>query len=210
WLYAFESPHAEWWERTSAAMWIRMFEAARKFRIPVSARLVRLMRSTLFYETIAARLHTGIDMERQSFRYQRDARKRSLQRMFDRIAKFRPGQVAFGIARGIEYTRRLMYRVEKFGDTADPTFIAVVNKASYSAIELLRLAIAIVSVTALGVGLAFAISYFEGRPLVTVFEQVMVLTRSPFYWIVLLPLLFRTFRLIQFRLFDADNVEQQV
>jgi ubiquinone biosynthesis protein len=80
WQYGFESAHPAWWERSSAGMWIGMLELTRKFGIPVTIDTVRLVRSSLLYDTIAARLCATIDMQREFQRYRRGARRRALRR----------------------------------------------------------------------------------------------------------------------------------
>ena len=54
-LYAFRSKHAQWWERTSAKIWIRFLQLAREYQVPLNLNTLKMIRSTLLYETIAAR-----------------------------------------------------------------------------------------------------------------------------------------------------------
>ena len=53
-----------WQERTSAAQWIGMIRLARKFRIVLDNRVLRLVRATLLVESTAVRLQHDIDFER--------------------------------------------------------------------------------------------------------------------------------------------------
>jgi len=90
WQYGFESKYPEWWERSSAGMWIGMLDLTRRFNIPVTIDTIRLVRSSLLYDTIAARLCDTIDMQREFDRYRRSARRRALQREWTGTGPERP------------------------------------------------------------------------------------------------------------------------
>jgi predicted unusual protein kinase regulating ubiquinone biosynthesis (AarF/ABC1/UbiB family) len=210
WLYAFESRSSEWWERTSAAMWIRMFEATRRFRIPVNARMVRLMRSTLLYETIAARLDDTIEMEKLFLRYEGDAERRALERLYYSITRFRPGRLVLEAERLVETGRRLVHRIEALADDPTARFQSVLSKASHAASAVLRLAFVMGLVTFAGFCFVYGRTYFAGEPAAALFQNLRVVAASPIYWAIAILLSLRTMRVIQFRLFDFDNVEEQV
>jgi ubiquinone biosynthesis protein len=50
-------PRAGWWEKTSAGMWLGFVEAAAEHQIPVNLDTLRMIRSTLLYDTLSLRLH---------------------------------------------------------------------------------------------------------------------------------------------------------
>lgn len=79
-LVATRSKHSEWYERTSAQLWLGFFRVTNRFKIPMSFDTVRLIRATLLYDTLAARLDHDIDLTKQYRKYRRDsggeARKR--------------------------------------------------------------------------------------------------------------------------------------
>ncbi len=81
-LVAARSKHSEWYERTTAQLWLGFFRVTSRFKIPMSFDTVRLIRATLLYDTLAARLDHDIDLPREYRRYRkdagRDARKRVL------------------------------------------------------------------------------------------------------------------------------------
>jgi len=62
-LYSLEaSPQSvSWQERTSAMQWAGMMQLVRKYGITVDIQVLRLIRSTLLFESMAARLHNEID-----------------------------------------------------------------------------------------------------------------------------------------------------
>jgi len=60
-LYAFEDPHSEWWEHTSANIWLSFLSMAREYNLTINLNTLRMIRATLLYDTVAARLFKDID-----------------------------------------------------------------------------------------------------------------------------------------------------
>jgi hypothetical protein len=116
WQYGFDSEHPQWWERSSAGMWIGMLNLTRRFNIPVNVETVRLIRSSLLYDTIAARLCDSINMQQEFQRYVRGARRRALRRMGQRRqqeVRMRPPVDPDPL---LEQAGRFLYRIENFVD----------------------------------------------------------------------------------------------
>jgi hypothetical protein len=95
-------------------MWIGMFELTRRYNIPVTVDTVRLVRSSLLYDTIAARLSSTIDMRVEFERYVRGAQARAARRRrpafagrAERAARF--ASISEAVARG-------RYALEQFAD----------------------------------------------------------------------------------------------
>lgn len=76
---AARNPNAEWWERTSAGLWLKMLEVSQRFQIGLNLDTLRMMRSTLLYDSLAYRIHGEIGMG-VSRRYLRDAIRRRQRR----------------------------------------------------------------------------------------------------------------------------------
>ena len=74
-LMATHDKHAQWWERTSAGFWILLFKVVRSYKVTVHADTVRLIRSSLLYDTLAARLWPRAGMQLYSY-YSKRAQKR--------------------------------------------------------------------------------------------------------------------------------------
>ena len=86
-LYAFKSRHSEWWERTSVGIWISFLNLAREYEIPMNLNTLRMIRSTLLYETVAARLYPRIDAYREHRQYNKSAGRRARRRVRRTIHK---------------------------------------------------------------------------------------------------------------------------
>lgn len=62
WHHGGQDPKAEWWERSTATVWLSFVEGARKFQVPANLNTLRIVRCTLLYDTIATRLDPGISI----------------------------------------------------------------------------------------------------------------------------------------------------
>ncbi len=80
-LVANRSKQSLWFERTTAQLWLGFFRVTSRFKIPMSFDTVRLIRATLLYDTLAARLDHGIDLPKEYRRYRRDAGKAARKRI---------------------------------------------------------------------------------------------------------------------------------
>jgi ubiquinone biosynthesis protein len=194
WQYGFESKHPEWWERSSAGMWIGMLELTRKYNIPVTIDTVRLVRSSLLYDTIAARLCDRIDMQREFTRYRRSARKRALRRRTPRGVG--PGELAVELDRIAESLQRHVYDVERFAARPTISFSASPDKRWFAASDALRLGAAALVTTVLAVTLAGGGTQ-EGSRLSPALDLAL---SSPWYWAVLALLGLRAYRTVRLRL----------
>ena len=200
WQYGFESKSPEWWERTSAGMWIGMLELTRKYNIPVTIDTVRLVRSSLLYDTIAARLCDTIDMQREFTKYRREARRRALRRLRGRSPRVEaPGGVALRLDRLAESLNRHAYKLEGFADRPVISFAATSDKRWFAASDALRLGAAALVTTVAATALV-AGGQQEHAGLAGALDLTL---SSPWYWSVLVFLALRTYRTVRLRLGEA-------
>ena len=82
-LVAARSHHSEWFERTTAQLWLGFFKVTSRFRIPMSYDTLRLIRATLLYDTLAARLANDIDLTQEYQAYRRDAGDAARERVLE-------------------------------------------------------------------------------------------------------------------------------
>lgn len=73
-LYTFrtKAKHTEWWERTSARLWLAMIRMARQRNLPMALGMLRMIRATLLYDTIVLRLDKSIDRYDEYERFRGD------------------------------------------------------------------------------------------------------------------------------------------
>jgi ubiquinone biosynthesis protein len=61
-FYGIKSKYAKWWERTSFRLWSALFREVRRAHIPLPLNVLRMIRATLLYDSVAARLYGRIDV----------------------------------------------------------------------------------------------------------------------------------------------------
>lgn len=86
---ALRSRGVPWTERTSAQLWFGFFRVARKYDVPLPSAVVRMVRGTMLYDTLAARLDQDIDIHAEYTRFRTDAgleaRERLKESFWDRL-----------------------------------------------------------------------------------------------------------------------------
>ena len=141
-LYAFKSKHTQWWERTSAKIWIKFLELARQYDIPLTLNTLRMIRSTLLYETISARLYNRVNAYKEHRIYNKTAGKNARKRVRSGVQRF-----LFKGPRATDYLRieqlmdmgnRTMYLAQRWLDTPPFRFSLMVDKFVYAFSTVLR------------------------------------------------------------------------
>jgi ubiquinone biosynthesis protein len=75
-FYGIKSKYAKWWERTSFRLWSALFREVRRAHIPLPLNVLRMIRATLLYDSVAARLDRKIDVFKEyRWYYRRYARR---------------------------------------------------------------------------------------------------------------------------------------
>ena len=80
-ILALKSKHAQWYERTSAAIWLATISVIRRHGIPAPIDMLIYSRATLLYDTICARLDPTFNYNREYRRYGADAMRKSRRRV---------------------------------------------------------------------------------------------------------------------------------
>ena len=86
-IYAHESKHTQWYEHTSISIWMHLFQLSFEFDIPMGLNTLRMIRSTLLSETVAARLYPKISAWREHRKYNKKAARRSRRRVLRSVFK---------------------------------------------------------------------------------------------------------------------------
>lgn len=61
-FYGIKSKHAQWWERTSFRLWTALYREVRRHRIPLPLNMLRMIRATLLYDSVSARLYHRVNV----------------------------------------------------------------------------------------------------------------------------------------------------
>jgi len=153
--YGIISKHAAWEERTSFRLWIALMRALQKFRMPVPLQMLKMIRATLLYDTVAAQLYSKINVFKEFEKYEHARAQRTKKQMVDaavRQALLGPDDLTvLTLQRVCDVGNALLFRLQKFLAEPELRVEAVVNKVY----EFIR-GVAIV----LGHGLTTAIAGF--------------------------------------------------
>jgi ubiquinone biosynthesis protein len=130
--YCLLSKHAEGSERTSFRLWIALLRAFRKFALPMPLHMLRMVRATLLYDTVAARLHGKINVFKEFEKYHRGVARRTridIQESVIRQVLLGPDDSAYVTFRRVaDVAHILLYRVEKFLAEPDIGFEGLIRK----------------------------------------------------------------------------------
>jgi predicted unusual protein kinase regulating ubiquinone biosynthesis (AarF/ABC1/UbiB family) len=150
-LYAFKSRHAQWWERTSARIWVNFLALAREYGIPLNLNTLRMIRSTLLYETIAARLYPKVSNYREHRRYNNNAGRRARKRVRNKLLRWLhrgPSNTEYiQIEQLFDMGNRVIYLAQRWLDAPPFRFSMLVDKAVYGISVLVRGAMSVVFLT---------------------------------------------------------------
>jgi ubiquinone biosynthesis protein len=216
-LYAFRSKHSQWYERTSARVWISFLGLAREYNIPMNLNTLRMIRSTLLYETVAARLHSRINAYREHHKYNKEAGKRARKRVRRAVHKrlFEgPSQVDYlRFEQWLQMGDRFMYLFQRHLDTPPYRFSLLISKAVYAVNMAIRAAVIFVS-TSVAVGLGvilYEIHYLGlyGWADVALFRKILEVLGGPslwvrIYWFIILAVCAIQVRRVLFRFWDKE------
>ncbi len=136
---------AEWWERTSAALWISVIEATREFQLPINLDVLRMTRATLLYDTVACRLNPKLNADNTYRRWMKGAMRRAERRVRKRArwAERRSGRAS--VVEELDRTAELLQKGGFLGAHLSrelpKEFIAASSQGSYIAASLLKMSV---------------------------------------------------------------------
>ena len=82
-FYGIKSKHAAWWERTSFRLWSALYREVRRQRIPLPLNMLRMIRATLLYDSVSARLYHKVNVF-EEYRWYRKRYAQRIRRDFNR------------------------------------------------------------------------------------------------------------------------------
>lgn len=209
-IYSLEaSPHSVLWqERTSATQWAGMMQLVRKYGITVDIQVLRLIRSTLLLESMAARLHSEINFvdQYQSFKNYRaeQARRRVTDSMLDQMDGKGNEQTIIRMDRIMHAAEGLLFRASHMLALPSVNFNALMSKWSYAVYNLLLfLSQAAIFTLVIGILIALMI-YVDEQQVISVNQVLQKVIANPVYQIILFLMLFVHARTVLFRLDDKE------
>lgn len=131
-FYGIKSRHAEWRERTSFRLWMALFREVRRYQIPIPLNVLRMIRATLLYDSVAARIYPQIDVFKEYRKYydayaervQRDIQCSLLRQLY-----FGPDPANYVRLKQVcEVGDLLLRQVQAFLRRPEPDFAAMIRK----------------------------------------------------------------------------------
>ncbi|MHC4621170.1 MAG: hypothetical protein ACYTEQ_25770, partial [Planctomycetota bacterium] len=154
-LSGMRTRESNWWEKTSAQLWLGFFRVSNRHQIPLTIGTVRMIRATLLYDTLALRLDHSIDPRKAYARYRKGVGKAAHKRARNKVRRL--------LTRGfdaMDYLRleevfdlgsRLLYRSQRLLDSQTFSSVAMLSKPIVVLFETARFAIYSLIIVALTV-----------------------------------------------------------
>jgi len=134
--YCLLSKHSDWRDRTSYRLWVALYDLVREYQIPIPLNMLRMIRATLLYDTVAAHLYNDIDVFKEFRKYERSIEQRV------KVGFFRDAtrQAICGpdlhwyltYRRLFDIGRTAIFRLQKFLDEPAFDFAALADKVYYA------------------------------------------------------------------------------
>jgi ubiquinone biosynthesis protein len=207
-LYALESKKINWWERTSARLWLGFVRVAKEHNITVSIQVLRMIRSDLLYDTIAARLYPKINRVKEYRKfasYRGDAaRKRMEKRIRSQLGGGIDERIILQTEEIVHTSQRLYRQLQRFLSKPLMKFNATLDKSVYSMSILFRLSWYLVVITGLTVALTYSYAWLTAEEVPSIIDAAgQAFSNRIYQWIVLL-LVIINFRTMLFRMSDKE------
>lgn len=207
-----KSKQSEWWERTTAGAWLMIMDVMRDFQVPANINMLRLIRSSLLYDTLAFRLNPDIDFIKTFRKWGKGAAKRNrraARKARKRDRKFRNARVIKGVGDLKETADRGGFWLNQFMRTIPKRLAVVASQASYVISQMIKLGMTYLFLLTLGgAGVAAYMAIFGDMELTSYTESfksaLQTASSSPVFIVVAVILLFQSLGHIQKKLREKE------
>lgn len=206
-LFALRSGGSQWWERTTAGIWIGFMKIVRQFHIPIHLETLRMIRATLQYDTIALRLYPQIDVYGEYQTYRRKiavaARRRFAKGLRRLIAKGVDERLFLRLEELADLGGRVTYSLQRYVDSPAYRFSALAGKAVFAASSMVRWAMLTLGIGTLGVA-ARGVSQWAAGASVDLSAVTAEVAKSSWFLGAAILFLAINLRWVLFRFADRD------
>ncbi len=196
-------PGSAWYERTSIGFWLSIIQVTSDFQIPGNVDMLRGVRATLLYDTLAYRLHPEMDRRAEITRWFRRSARRARRRLDAELAE-RGEEVEerewFVLGAELEeLLAKGRYTVAHLARHVAPDFRALQHAFGYAVAQLLRLAVTGGALLVVAGVLAVSWNAVTGKRL-PIEDALAAAVVHPGSWVLGVLLLFIWYRRVQYRL----------
>ena len=209
-IYALEAAPESltWQERTSAIQWMGMIQLARKYNIVFDIQVLRVLRSTLRFESMAVRLDHKIDFVRQYRKFDNYRAEQARQRVTGAIMNQIDGksdeQLIIRLDRIAHTVESFLFRTSHLLSLPSVNFNVLMSKWSYAIYIFVRFVAQVIGVTALAVILLYLGQYLGAQQQSGIDETLRQVITNPIYQIIMLMLVIANGRTVLFRMDDKE------
>jgi hypothetical protein len=209
-LYSLEaSPDSvTWQERTSAMQWTGMMKFVAKYGVSVDIQVLRFIRSTLLFESMAARLDGEIDYVEQYQKFEdyraEQARRRVTNSLLDQMDGIGNEQTIIRLDRIMHAAEGLLFRTSHMLTLPSVNFSSLMGKWSFAVYNLFRFIGHTTLLTLSFSILLNLIHYIDVHQFMNISNLLKVVVTNPVYQIILVILVFVQGRTVLFRLDDKE------
>jgi predicted unusual protein kinase regulating ubiquinone biosynthesis (AarF/ABC1/UbiB family) len=209
-LYAFASrqPHSARHNRTSATQWLGLIQVAQKYGVTIDFHILRLLRATLTFDTLATRLNPELDIIKEYRRFSKDIARRigrrARRRLYKQATEGVDGKVYLRLERWFNAGEGLYFRLRRMLSIPSVNFSMLMSKWSFIMFTTVVFAAQILLVTGVGMTAVAALHYFNAGELFDVRDAFLTVVSHWLYQLIILFLLIINGRSLLFRLDDKD------
>lgn len=204
-LHTFNTPaeYTQYWERTSARLWFVLIRTSQKFNLPMNLHMLRMIRSTLLYDSIVLRLDNRLDRYHEYMEFMK-IRAQFVKRRWRRSLRDNSGDDVFLNVENVgNAVNDIMFRVQAMLSRPIVNLGSTVNKWVFAASVLSRMGGRILFATLMLVG-AVEIYYGVTGVKIPFLDGLGRVASNKFYLAFLAATVIFSLRLIVFRLRDRD------
>jgi hypothetical protein len=204
-LHTFNTPaeYTEYWERTSARQWFVLIRTAQKFNLPMNLHMLRMIRSTLLYDSIVLRLDNKLDRYHEYTEFMK-IRAQFVKKKWRKKIRNNSGDDVFLNVEELGNTvNDVMIRVQTILSRPIVNLSSTVNKWAFAASVLSRMGGRILFITIVFMSLFGGFEIFSGTPFSFIGTLNDVIHNRIYQALLAISVVFSA-RLILFRLKDRD------
>jgi ubiquinone biosynthesis protein len=209
-IYSLEAaPYSvSWQERTSAIQWAGMMQLVRKYGIGIDIQILRLIRSTLLFESMAVRLHREINFVDQYQKFEgyraEQARRRVTDSILDQVDGKGSEQLVIRMDRIAHAVEGLLFRTSHMLSLPAVNFNSLMSKWSFAIYMAFRFTGHVILLTLVSVFLIGIQSYLKTQQSLDIFYLIQQAVSNPVYQFLILVIVFVNGRTVLFRLDDKE------
>ncbi len=203
-LYAYKSKHAEWWERTSAQLWIAFLGMSRELQIPMNMNTLKMIRASMLVDTLALRLDKKVDQYKEFKRYLKGAGDRARKRLVKKANELLKARTCVEVEDLFDAGRGFIYQMKRTVDSTTAMTTSLIGKAAYAMTCMIQFSVVAMVSMLFGLAIMTIKNIRHHVPLNLWHMMVDVLNNWPYQ--LFLGAAFLVYaRRMTFRLLDTDD-----